>query len=149
MERLTSTNSRCGDRLVPGTSLNASSFAVPALRMKSIPIPCDVPRWSGEAASQLREKHKAMLGIEEWDEYEIQKRTYEKMNGLSEGRLRRTFEAIDEDGSGLIEWGEFKRLMRRLAPATPDDEVVVSGTHPALSSSPWPPARCRLDSCIT
>eukprot|EP01052_Picozoa_sp_SAG31_P001032 SAG31_NODE_33_length_32018_cov_69.763088_16_plen_154_part_00 len=81
--------------------------------------------WSSESASNLREKHKAMVGVEEWDEYEIQKRTYDKMNGLSESRLRRTFDSIDEDGSGMIEWGEFRRLMRRLAPATPDEKVAV------------------------
>ena len=68
---------------------------------------------------------------------------------IPEDDLTAMFNKVDKDGSGLIEWGEFKRLMRRLAPATPDDEVVVSGTHPALSSSPQPPARCRLDSCIT
>ena len=31
-------------------------------------------------------------------------------------RIRRTFETIDEDGSGEIERGEFHRLVRRLAP---------------------------------
>ena len=59
--------------------------------------------WSSESASNLREKHKAMVGVEEWDEYEIQKRTYDKMNGLSESRLQRTFDSIDEDGSGMID----------------------------------------------
>jgi Ca2+-binding EF-hand superfamily protein len=79
--------------------------------------------WASEGASQLRDKHRAAAGIKEWDEYEIQKRTYEKMNNMGEDRLKRTFASIDEDGSGLIEWVEFIRLMRRMAPALPDAEV--------------------------
>ena len=45
-----------------------------------------------------------------------------KMSSKEE-RLRRTFAAIDEDDSGVIERKEFRRLMKRLAPQMDKEEV--------------------------
>ena len=42
---------------------------------------------------------------------------------LTSHPMRRTFAAIDEDDSGVIERKEFRRLMKRLAPQMGKDEV--------------------------
>jgi len=47
-----------------------------------------------------------------------------KKRDLEEAQLRRTFDGVDEDGSGEIEPPEFKRLCRRLD-ARLSDEVVA------------------------
>lgn len=79
--------------------------------------------WNGDYASELREAHEQMLGSSEMDEVEMVERWEGKKRDLEEAKLRRTFDGVDEDGSGEIEEPEFRRLCRRLD-ARLEDEVV-------------------------
>lgn len=67
--------------------------------------------------ADARRRREAGYGDEdEWDEVEMQQRLHKHMESMEAARLKRTFDAIDEDGSGEIERNEFHRLVRRLAP---------------------------------
>ena len=54
------------------------------------------------------------MGTTEMDEVDMVERWEAKKRDLEEAQLRRTFDGVDEDGSGEIEPPEFKRLCRRL-----------------------------------
>ena len=64
------------------------------------------------------------MGTTEMDEVDMVERWEAKKRDLEEAQLRRTFDGVDEDGSGEIEPPEFKRLCRRLD-ARLSDEVVA------------------------
>jgi Ca2+-binding EF-hand superfamily protein len=67
--------------------------------------------------AESRKQREAGFGDEsDWDEVEMQRRMQKHMQSMEAARIRRTFNTIDEDGSGEIERNEFHRLVRRLAP---------------------------------
>ena len=82
--------------------------------------------WNGDYASELREAHEAMMGSSEMDEVEMVERWEGKKRDLEEAKLRRTFDGVDDDGSGEIEWPEFKRLCRRLDARLADELVEAA-----------------------
>lgn len=79
--------------------------------------------WNGDHAAELREAHEQMLGSSDMDEVEMVERWEGKQRDLEEAKLRRTFDGVDEDGSGEIEEAEFRRLCRRLD-ARLSDELI-------------------------
>ncbi len=85
--------------------------------------------WNGDHASGLREAHEQMLGSSEMDEVEMVERWEGKQRDLEEAKLRRTFDGVDEDGSGEIEEAEFRRLCRRLDARLSDEVVSAAWTQ--------------------
>lgn len=80
--------------------------------------------WNSEAMEVVRQEKDSAAGIEtKWDEKDLEARMREKRRELDNQRLRRQFERVDEDGSGEIEFPEFRRLCRTMSPALSEDEV--------------------------
>jgi Ca2+-binding EF-hand superfamily protein len=83
--------------------------------------------WASDECMSLRQRLNASAGIDDtWDTSDLEARMMEKRRGMDEVRLRRQFERVDEDGSGIVEYPEFRRLCRTLAAHLSEEEVAAT-----------------------
>jgi Ca2+-binding EF-hand superfamily protein len=83
--------------------------------------------WKSDHAITLREKADAELGkADEIDEVALVTRWETTRQRLEKEKLHRAFESIDEDGSGEIEFSEFRRLCRRMNAKMSDEEIKMT-----------------------
>ena len=78
--------------------------------------PWYMARLAAKDAESRERREAGFADKDEWDELEMQRRMTKHMESMEAGRIKRTFDTIDVDGSGEIEREEFHRLVRRLAP---------------------------------
>lgn len=83
--------------------------------------------WNSDHAVTLRESAEAVLGQGgEIDEIALVTKWETTRSRLEEEKLRRAFESIDEDCSGMIDFLEFRRLCRRLNAKMSDEEIKMT-----------------------
>lgn len=71
--------------------------------------------WNSDHAITLREMADQKLGkADDIDEVSLVTAWESGRAKLEQQKLRRAFESIDEDGSGLVDFQEFRRLCRRM-----------------------------------
>ena len=83
--------------------------------------------WKSDHAVTLRENAEAEIGkADDIDEIALVTKWETTRARLEKEKLRRAFESIDEDGSGLIEFSEFRRLCRRMNAKMSDEEIKMT-----------------------
>ena len=80
--------------------------------------------WNSDHGVLLREAAtEATGGSAELDEVALVREWEASRARLEHDKLRRAFSSIDEDGSGLLEYAEFRRLCRRIDARISDEDI--------------------------
>lgn len=83
--------------------------------------------WNSDHAVTLRENADAEIGkVNDIDEIALVTKWEATRARLEKEKLHRAFESIDEDGSGLIDFSEFRRLCRRMNAKMSDEEIKMT-----------------------
>ena len=83
--------------------------------------------WNSDHALTLRESADAAVGkMGDIDEIALVTQWETTRARLEKEKLRRAFESIDEDGSGLIDFGEFRRLCRRMNAKLSEEQIKMT-----------------------
>jgi Ca2+-binding EF-hand superfamily protein len=84
--------------------------------------------WTTPEMVRLQHEQSTRAGIavgdDRWErDQDLQRRMVVKQREIEEARLRRTFARVDEDGSGVIEMDEFRRLARTLCATMTEEQM--------------------------
>ena len=83
--------------------------------------------WNSDHAVTLRENADAEIGkVNDIDEIALVTTWEATRARLEKEKLHRAFASIDEDGSGLIDFSEFRRLCRRMNAKMSDEEIKMT-----------------------